>query len=47
VLCHHAREGNGIAVAGEDLVVVVLGRLQDLLQEGLLVVAGGDDNLVI
>jgi hypothetical protein len=39
VLRHHAREGNGVAVALEVHVIVGLGRHQDLLEEGLLVVA--------
>jgi hypothetical protein len=47
VLCHHAHEGNDVAVAREDLVFVGLGRLQDLLEEGLLVVARCYDRLVL
>jgi hypothetical protein len=46
VLCHHAREGNDIAVAGEDLVFVGLGCLQDLLEEGLLIIASCYDRLI-
>jgi hypothetical protein len=47
VLCHHAREGNGLVVAGEGRVLVGLRRLQDLLEEGVLIVAGCEDCLVL
>jgi hypothetical protein len=47
VLCHHAREGNDIAVARVGLVLVGLGRLEDLLEEGLLVVAASHECLVL
>jgi hypothetical protein len=40
------REDNGVAVAGVGLVLVSLGRLQDLLDEGLLIVATGHECLV-
>jgi hypothetical protein len=44
---HHAREGNGLAVAGANLVFVGLGRLQGMLEEGVLIVASFYDRLVI
>jgi hypothetical protein len=47
VQCHHARERNGLVVAGEGRVLVGLGCLQDLLDEGVLVVASYDDCLVL
>jgi hypothetical protein len=47
VLCHHVREGNDVGVAGEGLVLVGLGHLQDLLEEGLIIVASDDDCLVL
>jgi hypothetical protein len=47
VLCHHAREGNGLVVVGEGRVLVGLGSLQGLLDEGVLVIAGYDDCLVL
>jgi hypothetical protein len=40
-------QGNGVGVPGEGLVLVSLGRLHDLLEEGLLVVVGNDDCLVL
>jgi hypothetical protein len=46
VLCHHAREGNNVDVAREDLVFVGLGCLQDLLEEGLLIIASCYDRLI-
>jgi hypothetical protein len=47
VLRHHAYEGEGLLEVGEALVLVGLGRLQDLLEEGLLVVAASHDCLVL
>jgi hypothetical protein len=47
VQCHYARECNGLVVAGEGRVLIGLGRHQDLLDEGVLVVAGYDDCLVL
>jgi hypothetical protein len=47
VLCHHVREGNGLVLVGKDHVFVGLGCLQDLLEEGVLVVAGCDDYMVL
>jgi hypothetical protein len=44
---HHAREGNGIIVALIARILVGLGCLQDLLEEGLLVVATCYDRLVL
>jgi hypothetical protein len=45
---HHAREGNGVVVALEARVLDVgLGRLQDPLEEGLLVIATCYDRLVL
>jgi hypothetical protein len=46
VLCHHAREDEGLLGVGEARVLIDLGRLQDLLEEGVLVVAAGHDSLV-
>jgi hypothetical protein len=45
--CHHAHEGNGVAVALVARILVGLGHLQDLLEEGLLVVASCYDRLVL
>jgi hypothetical protein len=47
VLRHHAHEGEGLLEVREALVLVGLGRFQDLLEEGLLVVADGGDHLVL
>jgi hypothetical protein len=47
VLRHHAREGEGLLEVGEALVLLGLGRLQDPLEEGVLVVASCYDFLVL
>jgi hypothetical protein len=46
-LRHHAREAEGLLEVEEARVLVGLGRLQDLLEEGLFVVAVGHDCLVL
>jgi hypothetical protein len=47
MLRNHSGEGEGLLVVREALVLVGLGRLQDLLQEGLLIIAGGDSWMVL
>jgi hypothetical protein len=47
VLRHHSCQFLGVMEVGEHHVHVVLGRLQDLLQEGLLIVPGSQDCLLL
>jgi hypothetical protein len=47
VLRHHAREGKGLLEVREVLILLGLRRPQDLLEEGIFVVASYYDCLVL
>jgi hypothetical protein len=47
MLLYHSREVNGLLDVKEGCVLVGLGCLQDLLQEGLLVIPDSQDCLVL